>query len=130
MKKFRSEEKTPAGGHPSGASMSALRSSDAATYAGTVRDASCGQICGALPTPIGPTNEREMQRQSKMIAPGIRNRMADIIRPEELARRRAERERKRKDGRPFAGSILDALDDEDDQQRAPASRAREKETHR
>ena len=125
MKKFHSEEKTPAGGHPSGASMSALRSSDAATYAGTVRDASCGQVCGALPTPIGPTNEREMQRQSKMIAPGIRNKMADIIPPEELARRRAEQKRQR---RAFAGSILDGLLDEEPDQSAPASPARTKET--
>lgn len=50
---------------------------------------------------------------------------ADIIPPEEFARRRAERQRQRRERQqPFTGSILHALtllDDEPDPPRAPAS---------
>ena len=52
-----------------------------------------------------------------------------IIPPTVLAAKRRERERLRQECAQYAGSILDELDEKTDQS-APASRAREKETHR
>lgn len=54
---------------------------------------------------------------------------ATIIPAETLAAKRRERERLRQECAQYAGSILDELDEKTDQS-APASRAREKETHR
>jgi len=53
---------------------------------------------------------------------------AAIIPASELARRRQERDRQRRERQEFAGSVLDLLDDEFDPQCAPASPARSKET--
>jgi hypothetical protein len=48
---------------------------------------------------------------------------AIIVAADVLARRRAEREKQRRERAALVGSILDPLDHEDNPQRAPASQA-------
>jgi hypothetical protein len=55
---------------------------------------------------------------------------ATIIPAETLAAKRSERERQRQKCQPYAGSILDALDDEDNPPSAPASPAQLKQETR
>jgi hypothetical protein len=55
---------------------------------------------------------------------------ATVIPPEELTRRRAERDRQRRERAAWVGSILDGLLDDDDSASAPAFSARDRETRR